>query len=86
MFVKATGPRAPLTPPLGGPWLTTEERLRDIERMREQINAYALFVCQVGSLKGSSLEAKEKAITAFHERMVVLERQLGHIVEEQRLG
>ena len=67
------------------PW-TTEERLRRIEALGRQVNGYVQFMCQVGKLRGTSAEAKDKAVAAFYERMVVLERQLGRIQEELQLG
>ncbi len=82
-------------PPLGSeaqaslwptPPKTMEERLQRIEAMGQRINGYIQFMCQVGSLNGTSAEAKERAVTAFHERMVVVESQLGRIQEDLRLG
>jgi hypothetical protein len=67
------------------PW-TTEERLLRIQTMGRQILGYIEYMCQVGSLSGTSAEAKERAVTAFYERMVVVERQLGRIQEDLRLG
>jgi hypothetical protein len=66
--------------------LTTDERLRAIEQMGERVNGYVQFICRLDSLRGSSAEAKEKAIAAFHARMTALERQLGCICEELKLG
>jgi hypothetical protein len=60
--------------------------LRDIEALGQRINGYVAFMAQVGSLGGTSGEAKEKAVAAFHERLAVLERQLGRICEDLRLG
>jgi hypothetical protein len=80
-------------PPLGGeaqagswltpPW-TLEERLRRIETMAQRINGYIGFMSQVGSLNGTSTEAKENAVTAFYEQMVLMECQLGRIQEDFR--
>jgi hypothetical protein len=66
------------------PW-TLEERLHRIEAMGQRIAGYVRFMCQVGSLSGTSAEAKERAVTAFFERMVVVESQLGRIQEALRL-
>jgi hypothetical protein len=52
----------------------------------KRISGYVQFICAVGSLKGTSTEAKENAVTAFHERMVVAERRLGRIFEDLQLG
>lgn len=77
-------------PPSFGPWstppCTTTERLQRIEAIRQRINGYVQFIGKVGDLNGTSAEAKEKAIAAFYERMVVLERQLGRIQEDLQLG
>jgi hypothetical protein len=95
MTAKTKTPARPATPPVDeepqtGPWQTPprtpEERLRRIEAMRRQINAYVEFMCRVGKLSGTSAEAKEKAVAAFYDRMVVAERQLGRIHEDLRLG
>jgi hypothetical protein len=66
--------------------LTTEERLQHIETLGQRIAGYARFMCQVGVLNGTSADMKERAVTAFHERMVFLESQLGRIQEDLRLG
>jgi hypothetical protein len=71
----------PTTPPEN-----MEERLQRIEAMGQRIDTYIKFMCQVNSLTGTSAEAKERAATAFYERLVVLENQLGRIHEDLRLG
>jgi hypothetical protein len=63
-----------------------EERLRRIGVMISQITGYVQFMDQAGTLSGNSGEAKERAVSAFYERMVVLERQLARIHEELRLS
>jgi hypothetical protein len=65
---------------------TTDERLLRIEALGKRVNEYVQFMCQVGGLGGTSAEAKERAVVAFCERLTVLERQLGRIQEELRLG
>jgi hypothetical protein len=76
-------------PPLGPyqtpPW-TTEERLERILAMSQRIHGYVQFLCNVGSLNGTSAESKERAVAAFYERMAILERQLGRIQEDLQLG
>jgi hypothetical protein len=76
--------------PQAGPWLTppwtTAERLQRIEGMVQRINGYVQFMCQIDDLNGTSAEAKEKAVAAFYERMVILEHQLGRIQEDLQLG
>jgi hypothetical protein len=73
-----------------GPWLTppwtNEERLQRIRALGTRINGYVEYIARVGKLSGTSAEAKDKAVAAFYERMVVLERLLGRIQEELHLG
>jgi len=95
MTAKTTPPSVPATPrtrgePQIGPrhpsTLTAAERLQRIEVVGQRINGYIQFICQVGTLGGSSDEAKEKAVAAFYDLLVVLERGLGRIQEDLRLG
>jgi hypothetical protein len=60
--------------------------LQGIEALGRRISNCIHFMCQVGSLDGSSAEAKEKAVAAFYERMVVVERQLRRIQDDLLLG
>jgi hypothetical protein len=83
---RAKLPPISLPAPLGRLPFNTDEAIQNIESMRERINGYIQFMSQVGSLKGTSAEAKEKAVAAFHERMIVLERQLGRIHDDLREG
>src|SRR5262249_52397279 len=90
--VKSSSPKVPLPTeaPSSAPWSTQpanmEERLRRIGVMMKQIAGYVQFMDQVGTLSGNSGEAKERAVSAFYDRMVVLERQLARIHEELQLG
>lgn len=68
------------------PCLTTEERLQQIEKLGQRIAGYVQFICKVGGMNGTSAEAKERAVAAFYERIVVLEGQLGRIQENLQLG
>ena len=91
---RAAGPapsgEVPSSPWPPSPWvqpaLTTEERLRLIEALWQRVAGYVRFMCEIGSLNGTSAEMKERAVTAFHERMALLESQLGRIQEDLRLG
>jgi len=56
-----------------------------IDILGQRIAAYVQFMCQVGNPNGASADAKEKAVEAFYEQMVVLERQLGRIHEDFQL-
>jgi hypothetical protein len=95
MTVKARTPSAAVSTPFGGgtsaaswaaPPGNQEERLQCIKAMLQRINGYVEFMCEVSSLNGTSSEAKERAVTVFYEQMVVLERRLGRIQEDLRLG
>jgi hypothetical protein len=67
------------------PPTTMEERLQRIESLGRRVDDYIQFMCQIRSLNGSSAEAKERAVTAFYQQMLVVERQLGRIHEDLRL-
>jgi hypothetical protein len=43
-------------------------------------------MCRLGGLGNSSAEAKDRAVTAFHERLSVLESELNRIREDLELG
>jgi hypothetical protein len=95
MTTKVTSPShsaavGPKKSPLAAPWPTppwnTEERLQRIQAMGQQINGYIQFLSPIGDLKGTSTEAKDIAVTAFYERMVIVQRQLGRIHEDLQLG
>jgi hypothetical protein len=86
---RATAPPVVAEPPVAFAAVaprTTEERILRIAAMGQRIDGYIQFMCQVGNLAGTSAEAKEKAITAFYDRLLILERQLGRIQEELQLG
>jgi hypothetical protein len=84
----------PATPPSGWPSIwpsqptpqTNGEFLERIEALARSIQSHVQFISQVGDLKGTSAEAKEKAVAAFHGRMAEVERQLGLITESLKLG
>ena|ERR1700722_13254685 len=67
------------------PAWTTEERLQRIEALGQRINKYVQFMCEAGKLNATSAEANTRAIIAFYEQMVVMERQLGRIHDEFQL-
>jgi hypothetical protein len=94
MTTRVNVPSSPVTPlaeamPVSTwptpPW-TLEERLQRIEAMGQRISGYIRFICQVGSLGGSSTEAKERAVAAFYDRLAAAEGQLSRIQEDLRLG
>ncbi len=93
MNVKAT-PRStvvrpvPEIPPDTGltpPW-TTAERLVHIQALGQRVAQHIRFICGASSLNGTSLEAKDRAVAVFYERLRSLEYQLDRIHEDLQLG
>ena len=64
---------------------TLEDRLRCIEALGRRIEGYVQFMAQIANLNGTSIEAKERAVAQFSERLVAAEAQLRHIQETLRL-
>lgn len=58
------------------------DRVQRIETMGLRINNYIQFICKAASLTVTSVEAKDRGVTAFYERMLVVERQLRRIQED----
>ena len=79
-------PRNGILPALLSRADTTAERLRQIAALGERISEYVEFIGQIDKLNGTSGEAKEAAVDAFHRQMVALEHRLAKIQEELRLG
>lgn len=80
----------PLSRPINERWpigpQTLDERLQRIATMGQLISNYVMFMCQSSSLNGISAEAKERNVTAFYERMIVVEGQLRIIQERLQLA
>lgn len=68
------------------PPLTTEDRLARIRVLGERIAAHVRFIDGVGDLKGTSAEAKQRAVAGFCECLTSLERALNRIGDDLRLG
>lgn len=86
MTRKTKAPTAPAVPyPSPTPPWNLAERLHRIETLSKRIEGYIQFMCQVGSMTNASDEVKERAVKAFYEQLVVVERQLGRIHDELRL-
>lgn len=69
-----------LTPPQ-----STEIRLERIRVLGQRIDRHIQVMCQAAGLPGTSLEARDKAVTVFYERLLVMEQQLDRIQEAFRL-
>lgn len=85
---RSNAPRATATmaPPADNVMLTTRQRLEAIEAMRKRVNGYVDFMGTVETMQGSSAEAKDAAVSAFHDRLAALQKQLELITEGLRLG
>jgi hypothetical protein len=94
MRAKVKGPSVATLPPVAEPpadeWqeppATTKDCLARIRTLRQRIDGHVRFICALSKLEGTSAEAKQKAAAAFYDRLRNLERALGRIQEELRLG
>jgi hypothetical protein len=93
MTAKAT-PRNPAAgslpdiPPdvgLTTPW-TTEDHVVHIQALGQRVARHIQFICDSGSLPGTSVEAKDKAVIVFYKQLLALERQLNRIHEDLELA
>ena len=64
---------------------TLAERLQCIEDLGRRVEGHIHFMAEVASMNGTSVEAKNRVIAVFHERLVQVEAQLNRIREEFRL-
>jgi hypothetical protein len=55
---------------------TLEEHVQHIAALGQHLEGCIRFMCQVGSRNGTSAEAKERAVKAVYERMIIVESQL----------
>lgn len=76
----------PCTGPYRASVWTTAERLQHIEALAQQVDTYVQFICHRDRCDGASVESREKAIAAFYEQMVIVERELGRIHHEFKLA
>jgi hypothetical protein len=77
----------PLLPVAAGsrPPHSLEERLQCIEAMGRQIEEYIQYLRQVVGSSGTSVEAKERTVAVFYERLAAAQQQLHRIQEDLRL-
>ncbi len=66
--------------------LTTEDCLLRIQALGKLIDGHIDFMCSTERRNGSSAESRENAVAAFHECLVVRERELGRIRESLELA
>jgi hypothetical protein len=71
----------PRTPPA-----TAEEFLTHISALGKRIEGHVTFMSAVERLNGTSAEAKNKALTQFYQRLVLMEVELNRVREELELG
>jgi hypothetical protein len=69
----------PITELLRARPATMEDRLAHIHALGQRLLNHIRFMCAAEKLAGSSPCAKEDAVTAFYERLVLVERELGRI-------
>ena len=70
--------------PQGAAQNSNDPRQR-IEALGLRIAEHVQFMYAPSNSGGTSAEVREKALAAFYERLVVVERQLGHIRESLQL-
>jgi hypothetical protein len=63
-----------------------DDRLERITALWQKSSGYVQFISAAGHLGGTSVELKEKALDALCARLVIIERQLGRIQDDLRLG
>jgi hypothetical protein len=91
MATKAKAKATPLLEPLPQqaplpPCVTTQERLIQIQLLGRRVLEHVRAVAAIDAVPGTSTEARDKAVAAFHERLLLLERALEKVLEDLRLG
>lgn len=66
--------------------VTSRDHLSCIRTLARKVQEHVRAVTTLKSLPGTSEEGREKAIIAFHQRVLTLERVLGQVLEDLRLG
>lgn len=62
------------------------EYLERILTLGHRVETYVKFMKKIEGVPGTSAETRYKALTAFYERMLMFDRELGRIQEELQLG
>jgi hypothetical protein len=68
------------------PPATKEECIDRIRTLGHRVEAYVRFMKAIENVPGTSAESRQKALTAFYERMLFFDRELGRIQEDLQLG
>jgi hypothetical protein len=66
--------------------VTRADYLAHIRALRRRVVEHVRFICAVGSLDGTSVEAKDLAVVLFYERLAAAERHLAHVKQNLELG
>lgn len=64
---------------------TEEQRLHRMEALGQRIAEYVSSMCKPGTPPGTSAEARERAVAAFYEELILVERQLGLVRDNHLL-
>lgn len=75
----------PLADLLRTPPATTEDRLRHIRVLGQRIAAYVRFMSAAARRENSSVEERQRAVTVFYERLLLMEQELARVYENFRL-
>jgi hypothetical protein len=68
------------------PPVTTQDCVDRIQELGVRVDGHVRFMCEIAKLGSTSVEAKRQAANDFYDRLQILERVLGRIREELRLG
>lgn len=66
--------------------VSSRDHLACIRTLARKIQEHTRAIGALKDLAGTSEEGREKAIIAFHQRLLALERALGQVLEDIRLG
>jgi hypothetical protein len=76
----------PLPESWHSPPLTKVECLERIHLLGQRVVGYIKFMNGIDNVRGTSQEARQKALSTFYERLLFLEKELGRIQEDLQLG
>ena len=66
--------------------ITIEDHVARIGVLSERILDHVRFICSIGTLEGTSGEAKHRAVGSFYTCLTTMERALNRIGNDVRLG